>query len=164
MVVHQGCMDSACTKSARYVSQRPKRARRILGAHIIACREDAQAHTHHNGTAARPLFQRRTRAYACDAGISSMQLCSSGMSRGSAHAQRRMALHVARSRSAACTSTVMSQDRTWSAPAARQRTLQHISLSRMTTARDGLSAEGRVSVGQGTRRALRGLLGGLLGL
>ena len=35
----------------------------------------------------------------------------------------------------------MSQDRTWSAPAARQRTLQHISLSRMTTARNGLSAE-----------------------
>jgi hypothetical protein len=35
----------------------------------------------------------------------------------------RMALHVARSRSAACSSTVMSQGRTWSVPAARQRTL-----------------------------------------
>ena len=32
----------ACTKSARYVSQRSKRARRALGAHGIACREDAQ--------------------------------------------------------------------------------------------------------------------------
>ena len=96
-------------------------------------------------------------------------------------------LHVARSRSVACSSTVMSQGRTWSAPAARQRTLQHISLSRVTTAWDGLSAEGRVSVGQGTRRnmsplrqatvvtcsraiyptvaaRMRGLLGGLLGL
>jgi len=37
-------------------------------------------------------------------------------------------------------------------PAARQRTLQHINLSRVTMARDGRSAEGRVSVGQGTRR------------
>ena len=34
-----------------------------------------------------------------------------------------MALHVARSRIAACSSTVISQGRTWSAPAARQRTL-----------------------------------------
>ena len=34
----------ACTKSARYVSQRSKRARRALGAHGIACREEQGAH------------------------------------------------------------------------------------------------------------------------
>ena len=53
----------------------------------------------------------------------------------------RMALHVARTRSAdaACSSTDMSQGRTWSAPAAQQRTLGKSASSRVTTTRDVFS-------------------------
>ena len=50
-----------------------------------------------------------------------------------------MALHVARSRSAECSSTDMSQGRTWSAPAAQQRTLGTSASSRVTTTRDVFS-------------------------
>ena len=50
-----------------------------------------------------------------------------------------MALHVARSRSAACSSTDMSQGRTWSAPAAQQWTFGTSASSRVTTTRDVFS-------------------------
>jgi len=65
-----------------------------------------------------------------------------------------MALHVERSRNAACSSTVMSQGRTWSAPAAQQRTL-------VTSAWDGLCG---CQWDKGHVARMRGLLGGLLGL